>query len=132
MTEEHAKNYLYRICGCKPDYLFAEKVVEIIKNLESTIEEKDKQNELLAKHFLELQKDKGMLTDKVAELEKQIAELKTEKGCETCTKFDEVKLTKAKEIIRELIKTVGYLNDDEYGKVDIPIVHKAEAFINKE
>lgn len=45
MTEEHAKNYLYRICGCRPDYLFAEKVVEIIKNLGSTIEEKEKQIE---------------------------------------------------------------------------------------
>ena len=45
MTEEHAKNYLYRICGCRPDYLFAEKVVEIIKNLGSTIEKKEKQIE---------------------------------------------------------------------------------------
>ena len=43
MTQEKAKNFLYRICGCKPDYLFAEKVVEIIKNLGTTIEEKDKQ-----------------------------------------------------------------------------------------
>ena len=56
MTEEHAKNYLYRICGCRPDYLFAEKVVEIIKNLGSTIEKKEKQqqtNQKLSKQSLQ-------------------------------------------------------------------------------
>ena len=34
--------------------------------------ELEKQNELLAKHILELQKDKGVLTDKVAELEHKL------------------------------------------------------------
>ena len=34
------------------------------------------------------------------QLEQENAKLKSEKGCETCTKFDEVQLTKAKEIIR--------------------------------
>lgn len=29
----------------------------------------------------------------------EIAELKSEKGCETCTKFDEIKLINAREII---------------------------------
>lgn len=47
--------------------------------------------------------------DKIADLEKENAELKTEKGCETCTKFDEVNLTKAKEIIKSLL---GCLRQD--------------------
>ena len=37
--------------------------------------------ELLAKHILELQKDKGNLTDKVTELEAQIEKMKC---CENC------------------------------------------------
>lgn len=45
MTKQKAKNILYRLCGCKPDYLFAEKVVEIIWNFGNIIEEKDKQIE---------------------------------------------------------------------------------------
>jgi hypothetical protein len=36
---------------------------------------------------------------------KEQAELKSEKGCETCTKFDEVKLQKAKKLLREMIDT---------------------------
>jgi hypothetical protein len=44
---------------------------------------------------------------RIADLKKENAELKSEKGCETCTKFDEVKLTKAKDIINELLMN-GY------------------------
>lgn len=35
-----------------------------------------------------------------SELKKENAELKSEKGCESCTKFDEVQLTKAKKLLR--------------------------------
>lgn len=38
----------------------------------------------------------------IKELEQENAKLKSEKGCETCTKFDEVQLTKATEIIKGL------------------------------
>lgn len=36
----------------------------------------------------------------VAVLEKENAELKSEKGCQSCVKFTEVQLTKAKEILK--------------------------------
>lgn len=38
---------------------------------------------------------------------------------------------RAKEIIRELIGVIDYLNEDEYGKEDFPVVHKAEAFLKE-
>ena len=41
-------------------------------------------------------------------------------------------LTEAKEIIRELLNIIDYLNEDEYGKEDFPVVHKAESFLNSE
>ena len=40
--------------------------------------ELQEENERLAKHILELQKDKGVLTDKVAELEEQIEKMKSD------------------------------------------------------
>ena len=45
MTKQKAKNVLYRLCGCKPDYLFAEKVVEIIWSFGNIIEKREKQIE---------------------------------------------------------------------------------------
>lgn len=45
----------------------------------------------------------GELVAYVEKLEKENAELKSEKGCESCTKFDEVQLTKAKEHIKSLL-----------------------------
>ena len=51
---------------------------------------------LLSQHILDLQKDKGNLTDKVRELEQQIAELKekleiTDLALDNCLKDSEVK-----------------------------------------
>ena len=43
-------------------------------------------------------------TEQVERLKKENAELKSKKGCESCTKFDEVQLTNAKEIIREFVE----------------------------
>lgn len=40
-------------------------------------------------------------------------------------------LEQAKEIIRELLNIIDYLNEDEYGKEDFPVVHKAEAFLKE-
>ena len=41
----------------------------------------------------------------------------------------EKQLIEAKTIIKELLNIIDYLNEDEYGKEDFPLVHKAEAFI---
>ena len=59
----------------------------------------------------------------IKELQKEIAELKSEKGCETCTKFDEVKLTKAKEIIHK----VCY----EYGIYEKDLMEEAKQFLKE-
>lgn len=58
--------------------------------------------------------------------------LRENTGLKIHSAYIEKKLTEAKEIIRELIGIINYLNEDEYGKEDFPIVHKAEAFLNKE
>ena len=50
----------------------------------------------------------------------------TEMGCETCTKFDEVKLTEAKEIIRDLLSDIP--NRMWYTDKTI---QKAEAFLKE-
>lgn len=49
-------------------------------------------------HDIEYDIDKTIQEQKI-----KIEELKAEKGCETCTKFDEVKLTKAKELLNEFL-----------------------------
>lgn len=41
------------------------------------------------------------------------------------------KLGKAKKTIEALIGIIDYLNDDEYGKEDFPVVHEAEAFLKE-
>ena len=45
--------------------------------------------ELLSKHILELQADKGRLTDKVKELEQQIEKMKCCENCRYCNKWGE-------------------------------------------
>lgn len=67
-----------------------------------------------------------------SELEKENAELKSEKGCETCTKFDEAKLTEAKEIIRALL---FHLNKDTFTVIyetKEESIEQAEQFLFKE
>ena len=54
------------------------------KGATEATKELQEQNELLAKHILELQKDKGVLTDKVADLEKQIEKMKQDAEQEKC------------------------------------------------
>ena len=78
--------------------------------------------------------------NRIEELRHTIAELRRDKdNLNTHTKAQEKlseyrsdNLTNAKEIIRELVGIIDYLNEDEYGKEDFPVVHKAEAFLNSE
>ena len=62
------------------------------------------------------------------ELDKENAELKSEKGCETCTKFDEVKLTKATALLKKFIETSNpiYFEEDRQ-KVKV----EAEQFLRE-
>ena len=91
---------------------------QIIADLEETI---NKLREQLALRY--------GLEDKIKELEKENVELKTERGCETCTKFDEVKLTKAKEIIKAICE--GYSSTEVSEKEMIKRIQKAEAFLKE-
>lgn len=66
------------------------------------------------------------------QLREENAELKTEKGCKTCTKFDEVNLTKAKEIIRELLCLFPDFQAKSLGDLHIlNTLAKAEQFLNE-
>ena len=64
-----------------------------------------------------------------SELEKENAELKSEKGCETCTKFDEVQLSKANEIIKCF---VTLLTKSRTALDTKTCLMKAEQFLNSE
>lgn len=45
--------------------------------------------------------------------------------------MEKEQLEQAKEIIRELVGIIDYLNEDEYVKEDFPIIHKAEQFLKE-
>ena len=84
----------------------------------------------------ELEKENNKLLDvinnqdvKIADLEKELAE--NQSDCALCYSKDKEQLQQAKEIIKELINIINYLNEDEYGKEDFPIVHKAEQFLKE-
>ena len=111
-----------------------QKVLKALEDLrvhiQSQLTEKDKQiEELKATYKKQRNKRIDELQKKNHDLEKENAELKTERGCETCTKFDEVKLTKAKEIIRELLDSCFGYNSKT---VNYGIKAEAEAFLNSE
>ena len=97
---------------------------ERFRKYEDTITELKAENDRLAKHILELQKDKGKLID-----ENNI--LIQENSCELCYKKSDEELKQAKGIIKELLGIINYLNEDEYGKEDFEIVHKAEQLIKE-
>lgn len=75
----------------------------------------------------------GELVDYVKKLEKEIAELKSEKGCESCTKFDEVNLTKAKEIIKSLLDCLRQdTNDPQTNYYVCLYMTEAEQFLKED
>ena len=95
-----------------------------LENLCTTFAQQE--TKLLSQHILDLQADKGILTDELNTCQELLGKEKV-KNVE-----QSLKLTEAKEIIRELLNIIDYLNEDEYGKEDFPVVHKAEAFLNSE
>ena len=54
---------------------------------------------------------------RIADLEKENAKLKSEKGCETCTKFDKVQLAKATELIEDMYDKISASHSDYYKDV---------------
>ena len=67
--------------GCTEEY-------KILRAFEMGKQTSDKEIESLSKHILDLQKDKGNLTDRVRELEQQIEKMKCCGNCIHC-KYDE-------------------------------------------
>lgn len=113
MTEEEyfRKNYPDFCYGDKPlsPYwdLFQDGVEFGERQSEKTFKQKLKVETELSKRLGVAYREYEQLTkeqdEHIVELEKENAELKSEKGCETCTKFDKVKLTKATEIIKDIL-----------------------------
>ena len=73
--EKEIKNYIDKNCKqWETDGLSVDDIVRIA--VLDYAEPREKQIEILSKHILELQADKGRLTDKVRELEAQIEKMK--------------------------------------------------------
>ena len=77
----------------------------------------------------ELEQANNHLTQQIKDLQKDLEENKSD--CALCYSKDKEQLGQAKEIIKELINIINYLNEDEYGKEDFPIVHKAKQFLKE-
>lgn len=74
-----------------------------IKELEQKIKIETELSKRLGVAYREYEQLTKEQDEHIVDLEKENAELKSEKGCESCTKFNEVKLTKAKEVIKSSI-----------------------------
>ena len=95
-------------------------------------ESREKQIQIDAEQIRALQKQNGELTDELKALQESVKDYGAgcyENGLRNGRRSN--KLTEAKEIIRELLNIIDYLNEDEYGKEDFPVVHKAEAFLKE-
>jgi len=109
-------------CSCKEVPAYIAGATEVTKELQE-------QNEILAKHILELQKTNGALTDRVNELEKE--------GNRRCTiisgqarKIKELtdEYRQAKEIIRTFLNMPMPNNEEVFADVGT-FLSKAEAFL---
>ena len=67
-----------------------QKIIKSLEPLKWESRQSNKEIESLSKHILDLQKDKGNLTDKVRELEQQIEKMKCPWNCK---KFGDCKLS---------------------------------------
>lgn len=109
-----------------------------IEYYKSKIEELEKENNLFKKanEIIAQQRDGrdadiSILENQIEVLEEENKKLKSEKGCETCTKFDEVKLTKAKKHIQNILGLLPeeVLHHDYYRRT---YVEPAERFLREE
>lgn len=61
---------------------------------------------------------------------KENAELKSEKGCETCTKFDEIKLTKATKFLNEFMR-ISKASDEDFEHDYSELIGETEQFLKE-
>ena len=86
---------------------------------------------MLSRHILELQADKGRLTDSVRELEEKLANADYQlEGRDLEISELKERLEQAKEIIKELLDTQSRL--DPYRSIFRDRILKAEQFLNSE
>lgn len=112
--KDRAREYLAKNSEYSEVY---EEFFVAVDTMTAMIEFAEQETKLLSKHILELQADKGRLTDRVKDLEKENAELKHiiatlrqekdnvsmhAKAMEVVAKTRSDQLTKAKEIIKKL------------------------------
>jgi predicted RNase H-like nuclease (RuvC/YqgF family) len=76
-----------------------------VENLNKSVQELEQKLEQTEKDLADYQFNYPT----IKELEQENAELKAKKGCETCTKFDEVKLTKANELLKGMTSAYSLL-----------------------
>ncbi|MBR6612920.1 MAG: hypothetical protein IKK93_11975 [Campylobacter sp.] len=109
----------------------SEKATKRIAELEKENEMFKKANEIIAQQRDGRDADISILENQIEVLEEENKKLKSEKGCETCTKFDEVKLTKAKEHIQNILGLLPeeVLHHDYYRRT---YVEPAERFLREE
>ena len=120
----HSEGGVYNLCTLT-ETAFREIIEDAVKFYE-------KQQKIDALHIMELQKQNGELTDELKTLRESVKDYGAgcyENGLRNGRRSN--KLTEAKEIIRELLNIIDHLNEDEYGKEDFPVVHKAEAFLKE-
>ena len=124
MTDKEKRELYENICkdiNCGTYILAPQYVDKLLAKLERKIAS------IRGCHRVDLAKLKSR-TEQVERLKKENAELKSEKGCESCTKFDEVKLTKAKKIIRGLLDSCFGYNSKT---VKYEVKAEAEAFLKE-
>lgn len=124
MTKEEIKN---KISMALKDTILQQGFEIICKNLSELEEENAELKEVHESDKRSL----ALIAKKGAELEKENVELKTEKGCETCTKFDEVQLTKAKELLKRFIETSEPVYFDEDRQRFRKLKIEAEQFLKE-
>jgi hypothetical protein len=127
MTDKEKQELYENICNdinCGTYILAPQYVDKLLAKLERKIAS------IRGSHRVDLAKLNARI-EQVERLKKENAELKSKKGCESCTKFDEVQLTKAKEYIKLLLMNcVGVY--ESTGKTIAEIQAEAEQFLKEE
>ena len=121
------KEYMYMIEECEKGERIRCLEYEVRK--EMIVDFAQQETDILSKHIVELQKDKGILNDEVNIMQQRFID--TSNGWRDKCKQLEDQLTEAKEIIRTFLNIPMPNNEEVFADVGA-FLSKAEAFINKE